>query len=175
MYKSTSMIAGLASAVFALILSLADARAQVYGTDYISFEGVLVVLDNPTSSACQADQVNYNDQYRVSYRFTVNPSLIADALALFPSGANAARMRSTQTSGSLNGSSTTEWIFINHYANSDSSVLASSSNLTISSGLGSPVSLGTGNIKILGSINNFLSWSDCNIASVHAALVVIPE
>ena len=84
-------------------------------------------------------------------------------------------MRSTQTSGSLNGSSTTEWIFINHYANSDSSVLASSSNLTISSGLGQPVSLATGNIKILGSINNFLSWSDCNIASVHAALVVIPE
>src|SRR5271170_4358646 len=175
MYKSTSMIVGLASAVFALILSLADARAQVYGTDYISFEGVLVVLDNPTSSACQADQVFYNYQYRVSYRFTVNPSLIADALALFPSGDNAARMRSTQTSGSLNGSSTTEWIFINHYANSDSSVLASSSNLTISSGLGQPVSLATGNIKILGSINNFLSWSDCNIASVHAALVVLPQ
>lgn len=175
MYKSTSMIAGLASSVFALILSLDDARAQVYGTDYISFEGVLVVLDNPTSTTCQAHQIFYSDTYRVSYRFTVNPSLIADALALFPSGDNAARMRSTQTSGSLNGSSTTEWIFINHYANTDISVLASSSNLTISSGLGSPVSLGTGNIKILGSINNFLSWSDCNIASVHAALVVIPE
>ena len=175
MYKSTSMIAGLASAVFALALSSADARAQTYGTDYISFEGVLVVLDNPTSSTCQADDVYYNYTYRVSYRFTVNPSLISDALALFPSGDNAAKIKSTQSSGSLNGSSTTEWIFINHYANSDNSVLASSSNLTILSGLGQPVSLTTGNIKILGSINNFLSYSDCNIASVHAALVVIPQ
>jgi hypothetical protein len=175
MYKSTSMIAGLTSAVFALALSLAEAGAQTYGTDYISFEGVLVVLDNPTSSGCQSDGINYDNQYRVSYRFTNNPSVISDALALFPAGDNAAKIKSTQTSGSLNGSSTTEWIYINHYANSDSSVLASSSNLTISSGLGQPVSLATGNIKILGSINNFLSYSNCNIASVHAALVVIPQ
>src|SRR5271154_1744546 len=175
MYKMTSMITGLTGSLFALALCSGSAKAATYGVDYLSFEGVLVVLDNPTSAGCQADGINYNSQYRISYRFTVNPSVIQDALALFPSGDNAARMRSTQTSGSLNGSSTTEWIFINHYANSDNSVLASSSNLTILSGLGQPVSLTTGNIKILGSINNFLSYSDCNIASVHAALVVIPQ
>jgi hypothetical protein len=176
MYKLPSIITALASSVFALTLCSANAVAQTYNTDYISFEGTLVVLDNPTSAGCQADGINYNDQYRVSYRFTVNPSVIADALALFPSGDNATKMLSTQTSGSLNGSSTTEWIYINHYGNSTPGTpLASSSNLTISSGLGQPLSLATGNIKILGSINNFLAWSNCNIASVHAALVVIPQ
>jgi hypothetical protein len=176
MYKLPSMITALASSVFALTLCSSNASAQaVYNTDYISFEGVLVVLDNPTSPGCQAAGINFNDTYRVSYRFTVNPSVIQDAFVLFPSGDNATRMRSTQTSGSLNGPSPTEWIYINHYANADSAVLPSSSNLTISSGLGQPLTLATGNIKILGSINNFLSQSNCNISSVHAALVVIPQ
>jgi hypothetical protein len=50
-----------------------------------------------------------------------------------------------------------------------------SSNLTILSGLGQPVGLGTGNIKILGSIDNFLAITGCNVNSVHAALVAIPN
>jgi hypothetical protein len=169
------MITAFAGAVVALLLGLATASAQTYGTDYKSFEGVLVILDNPTSAACQADGINYDDTYRVSYRFTVNPTLIQDAFVLFPSGDNAAKFKSTQTSGSLNGSSTTEWIYINHYGNSDSAVLASSSNLSISSGINGAVTLTTGNIKITGSINNFLAYSTCNIASVHAALVSIPQ
>ncbi len=169
------MFAGLASSVFALALCSGKAEAQTYNKDYVSFEGTLVVLDNPTSAACQNDGIFYDDQYRVSYRFTANPSVIQDAIAIFPSGDNATKFKSTQTSGSLNGQSTTEWVYINHYANSENSPLASSSNLTITSGLGQPVSLGTGNIKILGSINNFLAWSDCNVASVHAALVNIPQ
>ena len=37
-------------AALLLWLGLVDARAQVYGTDYLSFEGVGFVLDNPTSS-----------------------------------------------------------------------------------------------------------------------------
>jgi hypothetical protein len=176
MYKLPSMIAALASSVFALTLCSGNAVAQTYNTDYISFEGTLVVLDNPTSAGCQAANVNYNDQYRVSYRFAVNPNLISDALVLFPSGDNATKMLSTQTGGSLNGPSSTEWIYINHYGNSTPTTpLASSSNLTISSGLGQPLSLATGNIKILGSINNFNAQSNCNVASVHAALVVIPK
>src|SRR5277367_6163542 len=179
MYKLPSVITALASSVFALTLCSGNASAQaVYNTDYISFEGTLVVLDNPTSAGCQAANVNYDDQYRVSYRFTVNPSLIQDALVLFPSGDNAAKMLSTQpTTGSLNGPASTEWIYINHYGNSTGTPpgpLPSSSNLTISSGLGQPLTLATGNIKILGSINNFLAESNCNVASVHAALVVIP-
>jgi len=180
MYKLTSMITGFAGSVFALALCSGNASAQaVYNTDFISFEGTLVVLDNPTSAGCQAVGVNYNNQYRVSYRFTVSPSLIQDALVLFASGDNAAKMLSTQpTTGSLNGSATTEWIYINHYGNSTGTPpgpLASSSNLIISSGLGQPLSLATGNIKILGSINNFLAEQNCNVASVHAALVVIPQ
>lgn len=175
MYKMTSMITGLTGSLFALALCSGSAKAATYGVDYLSFEGVLVVLDNPTSAGCQADGINYNSQYRISYRFTVNPSVIQDALALFPSGDNAARMRSTQTSGSLNGASSTEWNYINHYADEDSASLASSSNLTISSGFGQPLTLSTGNIKILGSINNFIAESNCNIASVHAALVAIPQ
>jgi hypothetical protein len=175
MYKLTSMIPALASSVFALALCSGNAGAQTYGTDYLSFEGVLVILDNPTSAACQADGISYNNQYRVSYRYTANPSVISDAFALFPGGDNATKFKSTQSGGSLNGPSATEWVYINHYGNSDNSPLASSSNLTISSGLGQPVGLGTGNIKILGSINNFLAFSDCNVTSVHAALVAIPK
>jgi hypothetical protein len=66
MYKLSLRLFGLAGAVFAFVFCSVDARAQaVYGTDYLSFEGVLIVLDNPTSSACQSHQIIYGDQYRV--------------------------------------------------------------------------------------------------------------
>jgi hypothetical protein len=165
----------LSCLVFFGFAGLAGAQAQVYGTDYISFEGTAVVLDNPTSPACQADGIHYNDQYRVSYRYTANPSVISDALAFYPSGDNAAKMNSTQSpSLSLSGPSTTTWSYINHYGN-EGSGLTSSSNLNIESTLDTGVTLGTAVVKIRGSIGDFLAWNNCNISQIHAALVLIPQ
>jgi hypothetical protein len=163
---------------FFWLASFAGAQAQVYGTDYLSFQGMAVVLDNPTSAACQAIGINYDGRFRVTYRYTANPSVIADAIVFFPDGSRdpgAAKMISTQSPNfSLAGSSTISWNYINSYGGSGSG-LTSSSNLTILAGINTPVGLGTGNIKITGSIGDFLSNSGCNINQIHAALVAIPQ
>jgi hypothetical protein len=165
----------LSCLMFFSLASFAGAQAQVYGTDYLSFEGTAVILDNPTSAACQADGIYYDYKYRLTYRFTANPSLIADAIAFYPGGDNAVRMISTQSPNfSLSGASTVSWSDINHYANYNSG-LTSSSNLTILAGINTPVGLGTGNIKITGSIGDFLNYSGCTINQIHAALVAIPQ
>jgi hypothetical protein len=171
---------GLLAAMFVLLFGFVDAQAQTYGTDYLSFEGALYVLDNPTSGACQSHGINFGDAYRMVYLFTNNPSnanISADAITLFPQGAAAARMHSTQFPFSLAGTSTIVWIFFDSYGkfNSYAPIPSISSTLTIVSGLGAPVSLATGNIKILGSIPSFLGWPDCNIGSVHGAAVAKPN
>jgi hypothetical protein len=167
-------LVSIASVVVLLFLNLSDARAQVYGTDYLTFEGSLYILDNPTSTICQSKGFNYGNEYKAIYRFTANPSLIADALAI-NSNYSVNRINSTQSPNfSLAGASTGNWIWMNGHGNYGT-LSNSSSNLTILSGLNQPVTLATGNIKILGSINNFDAWSDCNITSVHAALVAKPN
>jgi hypothetical protein len=157
----------------------AGARAQTYGVDYLSFQGTGVVLDNPTSAACQSVNVNYGSTYIVVYRWTNNPSLIADALSFISDDKQVFRIISTQSPNfSLNGTSNVTWAYINRLANFGSGVAATTSTMTIQSGLNAPVSLGTGNIKITnGIINNMYGNASvaCTINNFHAALVAIPE
>jgi hypothetical protein len=165
--------AGAASVAVLLFFNLSDARAQVYGTDYLSFEGSLYILDNPTSAVCQSRGFNYGQEFIAIYRYTANPSLIADALAI-NSAYSVNRIISTQSPNfSLAGPSTGNWIWMNGHGRYGT-LGNSGSNLTILSGLNQPVTLATGNIKILGSINDFIGNSGCNINSVHGALVARP-
>jgi hypothetical protein len=175
MYRSIQKVIGVTGFVF-LVFNFSDVRAQVYGTDYLSFQGRLIVLDNPTSAGCQAVGINYGSAVDAVYLFTVNPSLIADALTTYPQGGRAGQhMVSTQSPNfSLAGLSTTITYYVNSYGNAPNTPGVSSSNLTILSGLNQPVSLAAGNIKILGSISNFLGNSGCTVGSVHGALVAVP-
>jgi hypothetical protein len=171
---------GAISAALLLWLGLVDARAQaVYGTDYLSFEGVGVVLDNPTSPGCQSINVNFGSVYKVVYRWTANPSLVADALSFIIGDHAVSRLISTQSPNfSLNGSSTVTWTYINRHADFGNGVGATTTTMTILSGLNGPVTLGTGNIKIVnGNIPNFPAntTAGCTLTNFHAALVAIPN
>jgi hypothetical protein len=159
--------------------ALSDARAQTYGVDYLSFQGTGVVLDNPTSTACQSVNVNFGSTFIIVYRWSANPTAIADALSLISDDKQVFRIISTSGPNfSLNGSSNVTWAYINRHADFGSGVAATTSNLTIQSGLNQPVSLGTGNIKITnGQINNMFGNATvgCTINNFHAAAVAIPQ
>jgi hypothetical protein len=167
----------VSAAVFGATLS--DARAQTYGVDYLSFQGTGVVLDNPTSAACQSVSVNFGSTFIIVYRWTANPALIADAMSFIADDKQAFRIISTSGPNfSLNGPSNVTWAVINRHADFQSGVAATTSNLTIQSGLNQPVSLGTGNIKITnGQINNMFGNATvgCTINNFHAAAVAIPQ
>jgi hypothetical protein len=161
-------------------VGFADARAQTYGVDYLSFQGAGVVLDNPTSAACQSVNVNYGSTFIVVYRFSNNPSVIADALAFVADDKQAFRIISTTGPNfSLNGTSTVSWSYINRHADFGNGVASTSqTTMTIASGLNAAVTLGTGNIKITNAtIQNFFgnTTAGCTINNFHAALVAIPE
>ena len=170
---------GMIGAALLLWLGLVDARAQVYGTDYLSFEGVGFVLDNPTSSNCQSIGINFGAVYKVVYRWSNNPSLVADALSIVNNDHAVLRIISTQPPNfSLNGSSTVTWTAIDRHSNFNNNVGATTTSMAISTGLGGPVSLAAGNIKIVnGNIPNFLAntTAACTITNFHAALVAIPN
>jgi hypothetical protein len=161
----------------ALGLASSPVQAQVYGTDYLSFQGTGIVLDNPTSAACQSIGVNYGDTYTVIYRWAATTAIV-DALSIIIDAHSVTRIISTSTTGSLNGTSTVTWAYINRHADFASGVAATTTTMTISSGLNQPVSLGTGNIKIVNAtINNFFgnATAACTVNNFHAALVAIPN
>ena len=176
MRNRSNWLAAVVCSAVAGLLGTSSVSAQVYGTDYLSFRGEGVILDNPTTSACQSININFNTNFFVIYRFTANPSLIADAL-YFVSGVNSSfRILSTQSPNfSLNGTST--------FTSTDENRMGSLANgsgtstITILSGLGAPVTTGTGNIKFVnGSITNFFGNSvGCNITNFHGAAVAIPQ
>jgi hypothetical protein len=169
---------GALGAALVLWLGLADTRAQTYGVDYLSFQGTGVVLDNPTSPACQSINVNPNNVYGVIYRWTANPTLVTDALSIIIGDHAISRLVSTQGPNfSLNGTSTISWTFINRHADFGNNILPSTATMSISTGLGAPVSLAAGNIKIVnGNIPFFpANGSGCTVTNFHAALVAIPN
>jgi flagellar basal body L-ring protein FlgH len=164
----------LLSAIFGVALGCAKSEAQE-GTTYLTFQGSLFILDNPTNAACQAKNVNFGDIYTVIYRFSASPSSSnPDAIEVRSDRSNAVAISTQAPNYSLNGASTTVVDYVNKYAFTGT-LSPSSTNLTILTGLNAPVSLSAGNIKILGSWNDFLSISGCDIASVHAALVSSPN
>jgi hypothetical protein len=108
---------GILGAALVMWFGLADARAQTYGVDFLSFQGIGVVLDNPTSATCQSIGVNYGDTFTIVYRWTNNPSLVSDALSIIIDGHSVSRIVSTQSPNfSLNGTSTVTWTYINRHA-----------------------------------------------------------
>jgi hypothetical protein len=165
------VLLGTVSVVF---FGLANAQAQE-GVTFQSFTGMLFVLDNPTTPACQAKGVNFANIYTVVYRITIDPTQVSDALAIHGSRGEA-QMYSTQAPNfSLQGPSTTGWNFINKYG-SFGTLTPSSSNLLLRAGLtGNPAAPGNANVIINGSINDFDSISGCNVANVHAALARNPD
>jgi hypothetical protein len=164
----------LLGAVSVVFFGLASAHAQE-GVTYQSFTGIMFILDNPTSAACQAKNINFASMYTVIYRIAIDPTQVSDAL-VFKSERSESQMYSTQSPGSsLQGASTTGWNYINKYG-SFGTLASSSSNLTLRAGLtGLPAAPGNANVIINGSINDFLAISGCDVANVHAALARNPD
>ena len=162
-----------------LLAGLTVARAQNMVT-YLDFEGRVFITDNPTSSTCQAQSINYGDSFTVVYRFTLNPSSVADALS-FVTPHSVARIVSTQSpSFSLSnvivgGPSTTNWDYINSRAGVPTATFSSTSNLQFGRGGGSgPITSTSGAALVVGSINDFLAISGCTV-NIHGAMVLRPN
>ena len=157
-----------------VFLGIANARAQE-GVTFQTFSGTLVVLDNPTTPACQAVNVYFTNMYSAIYRFAINPAVVPDALAILGTRGEAVMVSTQSPNFSLQGPSTTTWSYINIYA-FPGTFGPSSSNLTLQAGLtGLPVAAGNANVIINGSINDFLGFQGCNVTKVHAALVRNPD
>jgi hypothetical protein len=134
----------------------------------------LFVLDNPTSAACQAKNVNFGNTYTVIYRISMSPGTVADALSIHGTLGDALMISTQGPNLSLQGAASTTWNYISKYAGSGS-LATSSSNLTLKAGLtGLPAAPGNANIILNGSINDFDAESGCNGASVLAAMARDP-
>ena len=148
-----------------------------YGTDYLSFRGQGVILDNPTPTACQNFGINFNTPLFFIYRWTNDPSVAnnADALYFISELGSSFQIISTQSPGfSLNGTSAFNYTNEDQYGNLITGT--GSSNMTIMAGNNSAVSLATGNMKIVnGQITNFFNISGCNITNLHGAGVATPQ
>ena len=173
------MIKRLLVVAFGVLAGLSGARAQVNVT-YLDFEGRAFVTDNPTSATCQTNRINFGNSFTIVYRFTLNPALIADALAFITEHSDFHIVSTQSPSFSLNnlivgGPSTTTYNYISSRAGSSGSI-ASSSNLNINrafNGGGAP-RLGTQNVVVLGTINDFLGVTGCTV-TVHGALAARPD
>jgi hypothetical protein len=166
-----AVLSALLGVVLSAFLGLGNAQAQ-FGVTFVSFEGAGSIVDNPPSSTCQTAGYSFGDTLLVTYRFSLNPST-PDSIA-FIRQTRISRLTSTQSPNfSLNGPSTADWQEINSRP-SFVTLTGSSSNLTIQSGLNQPVSTATGNIKMLGTINDFEENAGCTV-TFHAALVARPN
>src|SRR5437588_4448747 len=106
MSNRSDALAALVCGIAAL-LGTSSVSAQTYGTDYESFRGEGVILDNPTPAACQNFDINFGTTFFFIYRFSANPAVIADALYFVSGRQSAFRIVSTQSpTFSLNGTST---------------------------------------------------------------------
>jgi hypothetical protein len=170
----SNCLAALVCGAVAGLLGTSTVSAQVYGTDYLAFRGEGVVLDNPTSAGCQSQNINFGTTFFFIYRFTANPSSVAEAIDLTSGNGSTFRMLSTQSPGfSFNGTSTYSWTLFNRHGDFFSGT--GTSTITIASGLGQPVNTGTGNLKFTqGNISAFFG-SGCSITNFHAAAVAVPN
>ena len=172
--RNSKWLAALVGAITGL-LGTSSVSAQTYRTDYLSFRGEGVVLDNPTPAACQNFNINFGTTFFFIYRFSANPSVIADALYFVSGTGSSFRIISTQSPNfSLNGTST--FNYTNENRLGDFGTGTGSSTIGISSGLNTAVTTATGNIKIVnGHITSFFNISGCDITDFHGAAVAIPE
>ena len=176
--RNFSYIQAVAGAAALFGVGLGDARAQVYGTDYLAFQGTAVVLDNPTSAACQANNINFNKTYTIVYRFSANPAVTSDAMSFIIGNDSVHRIFPTAPATSLAGGApvAVTWTHINRFSNFSGGILPGNSTMTILAGNNTAVGLGTGNIKIVnGTIDNFFSTAGCTVQNLHGAAVAIPQ
>jgi hypothetical protein len=171
---SVTLRAAFMGTVAGVALCCATAGAQE-GTTWLTFQGTLFILDNPTSATCASKNVNFGNIYEVIYRWTANPSNNPDALEVRSDRSDAIHISTQGPNLSLNGPATTVVDWTNKYAFTGT-VSPSSTNLTIVGGGGAvPININSGVARITGSINDFLGISGCDIASVHGALAVSPN
>jgi len=177
MSNGSNWLAAVVCSAIAGLLGTSSASAQTYGTDYLSFRGEAVVLDNPTPVACQNIGINFNTNFFFIYRWTANPAVIADALYLKSGNDTTFRIISTQSPNfSLNGTSTYDSTTNNRLGTFFSTPSAGTSTMTIAAGSNALVSLATGNMKIVGgAIQNLFNTTGCNITNLHGAGVAIPQ
>jgi hypothetical protein len=165
------------SSVVAAFIGMSAASAQTYGTDYLTFKGWGVILDDPIPSACAtAGNFRTNSRFKIVYRFSANPSVIADALTFTSEAESIYRIVSTQsqTDFSLDGISSTDYQIIDRMGNFSSG--SSGSWLQISAGSNQLVSLTTGNIKLTNSfITKFFGIATCDLTNFHGAAVAVPQ
>jgi hypothetical protein len=155
--------------ILALFAGVSAAQAQVNVT-YYDFEGRGFVTTSPTSAACQADGIVFGSVFTDVYRFTLNPAIVSDALS-FTTG-DRATFRISSTTGpnfSLNGAVNTNWDYINTRAFAAGGPIPSSSDLAVSPFGTTTILQGALNIKIVGTINDFIAISGCTV-SYRAAL-----
>src|SRR5947208_3187527 len=140
MLNRSNWLAALVCSAIAGLLGTSTVSAQaVYGTDYLTFRGEGVILDNPTPAACQSFNIVLGSTYFFVYRFTANPSLIAETLDFHAGSGSHFRVVSTQSPGfSLNGTSTFNWSNFSRLGNFSSGT--GSSTMTILAGNNSAVS-----------------------------------
>jgi hypothetical protein len=160
--------------VIGVAFSCATLRAQE-GTNWLTFQGRLFILDNPTSATCSSKNVNFGDIYEIKYRWTANPSNNPDAIEIVSQRGSSVHISTQSPNFSLSGPSTTTVEWTNKY-NFFGSISPSSTNLTLLGGGGPvPININSGVARITGSINDFLGISGCNISDIHGAMVVSPN
>jgi hypothetical protein len=162
--------------VVSLWVGLVDARAQTYGTDYLAFHGRVYVLDNPPSPTCSSYGIRYGDEYTFVYRYIANHIGVAyaDSLTFYVNDRSAYRIIPTSVQSLNGGPVAITWSGINQFGNLFVGSVGGNSTMTISSGNNTPVSIATGNMKIIGArIDNFINVN-CTIMNLHGAGVAMP-
>lgn len=132
--------------------------------DPLAFEGSAAIED--VSPGCKGIIGNHGYE-SIFYQYS-NNTTINDAILLLP-GRSAFRLESSDPSHALNGAVSTNDVSIGSHTTMTTYV--SSSNLSISTVGGNALSAAV-NVKILGTINDFLE-KGCTI-TIHALLIVRP-
>jgi len=160
-------LSALLGVVLSACLSLSNAQAQ-NGVTFINFQGMSSITDNPPTPTCVAAGYSFGDARVMIYRFTLTAPTLVDAIS-FVGQRGVHRIFATQSPGfSLSGSVTADWDWINSRANKGS-LTPSAVNLSILQGIGGPVSATTGNIKIVGSLNDWEGNAGCTV-NIRSAL-----
>jgi hypothetical protein len=122
--------------------------------------------------------IGYGAEYTFVYRYVAKPvgTIVADALVLYINDRSAWRIVPT-TVRSLNGGPVAiTWSGFNRFGDLSTDVGSGQSTMAILSGFNTPVSMGRGDMKIVGGkIDNFFNNSGCTIVNLHGAGVADPN
>ena len=174
----SAMFKSVAAGLVLGIAGCGSALAQANVT-FITYEGHMFVLSNPTPAACQAVGINFGTDYQATYRFTLNSASVTDSLSVGSERSRFAVFSTQSPSFSLNsyitgGIASVNMLYLGSRGNGGNTT--SSVNLTIDkafNGGGAPIST-TQNVIVAGTLNDIFGVSGCNV-SVRAALTRRPD